>query len=98
MERDQVKSENMNVSLTPELEKLVAQKVESGLYQTASEVIREGLRLLDDHDRLRQLHFSEARKKIQLGLEQLDRGEGLPGSQVHARIKRKSAEFRHGQR
>ena len=36
----------MNVSLTPELERLVNEKVESGLYQTASEVVREALRLL----------------------------------------------------
>ncbi len=40
----------MNVSLTPELEKLVQDKVASGLYQTASEVIREGLRLLKERD------------------------------------------------
>jgi antitoxin ParD1/3/4 len=38
----------MNVSLTPELEKLVTRKVQSGLYQSASEVVREGLRLLED--------------------------------------------------
>ena len=40
----------MNVSLTPELEKLVQDKVTSGLYQTASEVIREALRLLKERD------------------------------------------------
>ena len=84
----------MNVSLTPELEKLVTQKVESGLYQSASEVVREGLRLLDDHDRLRELHFAETRKKIQTGLEELDRGEGIRGSQVQALLKQKSAEHR----
>ncbi|HZM02564.1 MAG TPA: type II toxin-antitoxin system ParD family antitoxin [Candidatus Saccharimonadales bacterium] len=84
----------MNVSLTPALEKLVAQKVESGLYQSASEVIREGLRLLDDHDRLRELHLNEVRKKIHLGLTQLDRGEGIPGADAHAQMKRKSAQFR----
>jgi len=67
----------MNVSLTPELEKLVTRKVESGRYQSASEVIREGLRLLDDQDQLRELHLNEVRKKIQVGLEQLDRGEGI---------------------
>ena len=38
----------MNVSLTPELEKFIDDKVESGLYNNASEVIREGLRLLKD--------------------------------------------------
>ena len=69
----------MNVSLTPELEELVARKVESGRYQSASEVIREGLRLLDDQDRLKALQLDEVRKKIQTGLDQLDRGEGIPG-------------------
>jgi antitoxin ParD1/3/4 len=43
----------MNVSLTPELEKFVERKVESGLYNNASEVIREGLRLLKEHDEVR---------------------------------------------
>jgi putative addiction module CopG family antidote len=54
----------MNVSLTPELEKLVTRKVESGLYQSASEVIREGLRLLSDHDRMREVQLSEVQKKF----------------------------------
>jgi antitoxin ParD1/3/4 len=88
----------MNVSLTPELEKLVSQKVESGLYQSASEVIREGLRLLNDQDRLREIQLSEVRKKIQTGLEQLDRGEGIPGDQAYARIKQRSTVFRTGKR
>jgi len=88
----------MNVSLTPELEKLVTRKVQSGLYQSASEVIREGLRLLEDQDRLRELHLAEVRKKIQAGLDQLDRGEGIPGDQVYADMKRKSAAFRKTRR
>jgi len=41
----------MNVSLTPELDKFVAAKVDSGLYNSASEVVREALRLLEEHDR-----------------------------------------------
>jgi antitoxin ParD1/3/4 len=88
----------MNVSLTPELEKLVTRKVESGLYQSASEVIREGLRLLDDHDRLRGLRLSEVRKKIQTGIDELDRGEGIPGDKVLAEMKKKSAAFRKARR
>jgi antitoxin ParD1/3/4 len=40
----------MNVSLTPELEALVNEKVRSGLYGTASEVVREALRLLKQRD------------------------------------------------
>jgi antitoxin ParD1/3/4 len=88
----------MNVSLTPELEKLVTEKVESGLYQSASEVIREGLRLLDNQDRIREVHLNEVRRKIEAGLDQLDRGEGIPGDQAYARMKQKSAEFRKGKR
>ena len=88
----------MNVSLTPELEKLVASKVASGRYQSASEVVREGLRLLDDHDRLRELHLDEVRKKIQTGLDQLDRGEGIPGDAAYARMQQKSAQFRRAKK
>ncbi len=60
----------MNVSLTPELERLVAVKVKSGMYQTASEVIREGLRLLKERDTLKAL-----RRDIRDGFEQIERGE-----------------------
>ena len=88
----------MNVSLTPELEKLVTEKVQSGLYQSASEVIREGLRLLDDQDRIREVHLNEVRKKIQTGLDQLDCGEGMPGDKAYTQMKRRSAEFRKGKR
>jgi antitoxin ParD1/3/4 len=62
----------MNVSLTPELERLVNEKVDSGLYQTASEVVREALRLLKDRDHARQ----QLRADVQAGLDQLTRGEG----------------------
>jgi len=88
----------MNVSLTPELEKLVTRKVTSGLYQSASEVIREGLRLLDDQDRLRALHLAEVKKKIQIGLAQLDPGEGIPGDEGYADMKERSAGFRRGRK
>ncbi len=43
----------MNVDLSPQLEDLVRQKVASGLYTSASEVVREALRLMDEQDRLR---------------------------------------------
>jgi antitoxin ParD1/3/4 len=84
----------MNVSLTPELESLVQSKVQSGRYQSASEVIREGLRLLQDQDHLREAQLAEVRRKIQTGLDQLDRGEGIPGDEALAAMKKKSAAFR----
>jgi antitoxin ParD1/3/4 len=61
----------MNISLTPELEKLIQEKVASGLYQTASEVIREGLRLLKERDDRQTTTLREA---IQEGLTQLEQG------------------------
>ena len=68
----------MNVSLTKELEQLVTTKVKSGRYQTASEVVREGLRLLEERDRLYALRLEELRTDISKGLDQLDRKEGRP--------------------
>jgi antitoxin ParD1/3/4 len=68
----------MNVSLTPELEQFVSKKVESGLYQTASEVIREGLRLLKEKEDLHQKRLQELRHEIQIGVDQADRGELSP--------------------
>ncbi|MGI8639051.1 MAG: type II toxin-antitoxin system ParD family antitoxin [Pyrinomonadaceae bacterium] len=65
----------MNVSLTPELENLVNQKVKSGLYNSASEVIRESLRLLQEQDELKRIRRDELRREIMLGVEQIRRGE-----------------------
>ena len=84
----------MNVSLTPELEKFVNRKVKSGFYQSASEVVREGLRLLEDSDRFRDVQLAEVRSKIQAGLDDLNLHGGIPGDHVYAEMKRKSAEFR----
>jgi antitoxin ParD1/3/4 len=71
-------SNYMNVSLTPELEKLVNKKVESGRYTSASEVIREGLRLLEEHDELRRIKLETLKREIARGVESLERGEGKP--------------------
>ncbi len=65
----------MNISLTPQLEKLVKNKVESGLYGSASEVMRDALRLLEERDRNRFLRVSELRAEIKKGL---DSGEPTP--------------------
>lgn len=68
----------MNVSLTPELERLVNDKVASGLYTSASEVIREALRHLKEQDEARLLTLQELRRDLAAGLGQLDRGESAP--------------------
>ena len=65
----------MNISLTPHFEKLVQGKVESGLYNSASEVMREALRLMEERDQLRELRLEELRRAIQKGI---DSGEATP--------------------
>jgi antitoxin ParD1/3/4 len=58
----------MNVNLTPQLEELVRSKVASGLYTSASEVVREALRLMDEQDRLRSAKLEQLRDDIRVGL------------------------------
>jgi antitoxin ParD1/3/4 len=76
----------MNVSLTPELEQLVQSKVRSGRYLSASEVVREGLRLLEERDRLFEIRLSELQQKLAIGVEQADRGELLEEEDVFAEL------------
>jgi antitoxin ParD1/3/4 len=59
----------MNVNLTPYLEKMVREKVSSGLYTSASEVIREALRLMDEQDSIRKAKIDLLRQDIQAGID-----------------------------
>ncbi len=54
----------MNVNLTPQLEEMVRAKVSSGMYTSASEVVREALRLMQEQDRLRQAKLEELRREV----------------------------------
>lgn len=65
----------MNISLNPHFEELVKGKVESGLYNSVSEVMREALRLLEERDQLRDLRLEALRRDIQKGM---DSGEATP--------------------
>ena len=81
----------MNVSLTSELERFVHSRVASGRYQTASEVVRESLRLLEEREQARESALEELRVKIRRGIEQADRGELLDGDAVLEEIRQLSA-------
>lgn len=67
----------MNVSLTPQLEEYVRRKVESGLYNSASEVVRESLRLLEERDRLYQVRLQELRGEVAAGIAQIESGRSV---------------------
>lgn len=65
----------MNISLTPTLEALVQAKVATGLYNNASEVIREALRLMEETDRIKALKIEILKKELLLAVDSLNRGE-----------------------
>jgi antitoxin ParD1/3/4 len=80
----------MNISLTPQLEKLVTEKLKTGLYSSASEVIREGLRLLAEADKLKADRLADLRSEIEAGYYQARRGELLDGPKAIAKIRSRS--------
>ena len=88
----------MNVSLTPELETLVHEKVQSGLYTSASEVVREALRLLNDRDSIQQQRLAELKREIAVGLDDLKQGHSVPGEQVFEELRQRSQAQRGGQK
>ena len=78
----------MNVSLTPELEKLVNRKVKSGHYQTASEVVREALRALEERDQVTAHRLAALRKEIAKGLKS-GRSEQLDVDELKREVRRR---------
>ncbi len=84
----------MNVSLTPELEEFVSAKVESGRYHSASEVVREALRLLEERDQDRAARLAEFNEEIGRRLTALDRGEAVAPAEARARLRSRSVERR----
>ena len=86
----------MNIHLTPELEEFVKEKLESGLYSSASEVIREGLRLLEERERLKISRYEDLKQEIALGLEQLEAGKVKPfdPERVKEKVRKKAAKRR----
>jgi len=84
----------MNVSLTPQLEEFVNSKVQAGRYNSASEVVREALRLLEEHEQARAAQLGEFNRELGRRLAALDRGEHAGADETRARLERKSEERR----
>lgn len=72
----------MNVSLTPELERLIQDRVATGRYRSASEVVREALRTLEDRDQARRLHLDRLRADVSAGLQALRDGHTQAGGET----------------
>jgi antitoxin ParD1/3/4 len=59
----------MNIKLTSELEQMVREKVSSGMYTSASEVVREALRLMDEKDQLLVVKLGQLRQAVKEGID-----------------------------
>ena len=88
----------MNVSLTPELEEFVSAKVGTGRYNSASEVVREALRLLEEYGAARGAQIAAFNQKLGHRLASLDRGERVDPASVRTRIEGKSRARKKDQR
>ena len=81
----------MNVNLGAVFDNFIAELLKTGLYQSQSEVVREGLRLLKEREELKNLRLAELRREIAIGSEQADRGEFVDGEEVFAEIRRRGS-------
>ena len=77
----------VNISLTPELDAFLHSRVKSGRYQTASEVVREALRLLQREEKHRDESLKQLKAKLQRGAAQAERGELLDGDEAFEELR-----------
>ncbi len=82
----------MNVNLGSAFDEFVAELLASGLYQSQSEILREGLRLLKEREDLRKARLEALRKEIAIGVEEADRGDLVDGRRVFQELRRRSRE------
>ncbi len=87
----------MNITLKTEQAELIQQKINSGKYNNAEEVIGEALQLLEQRDREYETWVEETREKVNVAIEELRRGEGIEGDVVVAQLKEKLRQLRQEQ-
>ena len=81
----------LSIVLTPELESLIEEKVSSGRFHSASDVVLEGLRLLNEQDEYRRLRIQGLKDAVRVGTDQLDRGDAkefYSGEELAAQIEK----------
>ena len=84
-------TEKLSISLPSEMAKWVREKVGSGSYSSNSEIVREGLRLLQDHDELRAKKLKALQDMVE---ESINSGPGIPAEQVFARMEERNRQWR----
>ncbi len=86
----------MNVNLGPVFDEFVSELLETGLYQSQSEILREGLRLLKERQDFKNLQLSRLRAEVAQGAKQADRGEFVDGPAAFASVRRAGPVARRG--
>ena len=83
----------MNVSLPQALAEFVEKEVASGNYATASEVVRDGLRMLRAERAVYEEKLAILKREVQRGIDQIDAGEfsDLTLPEIYAQVKEKQS-------
>ena len=79
----------MNISLQPEKEQFIEAKLKTGQYENAEQIIVEAFKLLEQRDKLYDNWLQEMRKKLKVGIEKPERGEGIDGETVIEKLRGK---------
>lgn len=87
----------MNIQLQPELEQIIQAQIATGRYANPEEVIAKALKLLSEWEKGREEWVEETRQKVEVAIEQLDRGEGIDGEVVVERLRSKLRRAREAQ-
>jgi antitoxin ParD1/3/4 len=80
----------MDVHLSPDVERIVTDKLRTGRYKSASDVVDEAIRLLEERD--------EISKRIDQGLKSLEKGQGLAEEEAFAELQSRHEEYKHTKR
>ena len=88
----------MNITLKPQQERLLREKLDSGKYGTIDEVVAEAFKLLEERDKYYQKWLDETREKVALGIEQANRGQLTDGKMAIALLREKLSQARESQK
>ena len=79
----------MQISLTGQFEEIINTKVASGMYDDASEVVRESLRFMQMHEEwIYQIKLKQLKTQLQIGIKQLDNGDSVNGDDFFAQLQK----------
>ena len=85
--------EMKTIQLTPEMEELIDQQVQTGIYHDDLAVIQAGLRLLGEREKIYRGRFEELKQEVTSGVEELRRGEKIEAREAIERLKAKNLQL-----